>query len=103
MPNPSSMRHSAHMNILQIIGDALVGIVFMRNALSVVVLFGLTPWVDAMGVLNVHVLTAAVCFAVLLIPIPLLLWGKKARLSTAKRYKEMAMKQPTHRTVSEHS
>lgn len=86
----------------QVIGDALVGVVFVRNMLSVVVLFSLTPWINGMGLQNLHILTAAVTFAVLLIPIPLLLWGKKIRMSTAARYRKMALQQPAHRTLGEH-
>ncbi|KAH7067221.1 major facilitator superfamily domain-containing protein [Paraphoma chrysanthemicola] len=83
----------------EIIGDALVGIVFVRNVVSVLALFALTPWIDDMGVQDVHILTAAVCFAVLLLPVPLLVWGKRARIATAKRYERMLMRQPTHRTL----
>ncbi|KAF1837912.1 MFS general substrate transporter [Decorospora gaudefroyi] len=87
----------------EILGDVLVGIVFMRNLFAVVVLFTLTPWIQGMGLQNVHVLLAMVCFAILLIPVPLLIWGKRARIATAKRYEQMAMRQPAHRTLGEHS
>ena len=69
----------------QLVGDALVGVVFIRNVLSVIVLFTLTPWVNGMGIQNVHILIAFIIFAILLLPIPLLIWGKKARIATAKR------------------
>jgi hypothetical protein len=85
----------------QLIGDALVGVVFVRNVLSVVVLFSLTPWINGMGIQNVHILIAFIIFGVLLIPIPLLIWGKKARMATAVRYREMAIRQPSHRTLPE--
>ncbi|KAH8724962.1 major facilitator superfamily domain-containing protein [Phaeosphaeriaceae sp. PMI808] len=86
-----------------IIGDALVGIVFFRNAVPLLVLFVLTPWIDAMGVQGVHIITAAVCFVVLLFPVALLKWGKKARISTSKRYEQMALRQPVHRTIGMNS
>lgn len=86
----------------KIIGDALVAIVFFRNIIPLLVLFALTPWIDAMGVQAVHILTAAVCFVVLLIPIPLIIWGKKARRSSAKRYRRMALRQPVHRTIGDY-
>ncbi|EAT77026.2 hypothetical protein SNOG_15651 [Parastagonospora nodorum SN15] len=85
----------------ELVGDALVGVVFIRNVLSVVVLFSLTPWTNGMGIQNVHILVAFIIFAVLLLPIPLLIWGKKARMATAVRYREMAMRQPSHRTLPE--
>lgn len=83
----------------EILGDVMIGIVFVRNLFAVVILFSLTPWTNDMGVQNVCVITAAVCFAILLLPIPLLLWGKRIRVATAERYKRMAMRQPAHRTL----
>ncbi|KAI4681300.1 uncharacterized protein J4E84_007536 [Alternaria hordeiaustralica] len=83
----------------EILGDAMIGIVFVRNLFAVVILFALTPWTNNMGIQNVSIITAAVCFAILLIPIPLLLWGKKIRVATATKYKRMAMRQPAHRTL----
>lgn len=53
-----------------------------------------------MGVQNVHIIMAALCFAVMLLPVPLLLWGKKARIATAKQYKRMALRESAHRTLS---
>ncbi|UNI17910.1 hypothetical protein JDV02_004218 [Purpureocillium takamizusanense] len=50
-----------------------------------------------MGVRDLHILIVVLCFAILLIPVALLIWGKKARLATAKSYMEMARRQPTHR------
>lgn len=84
---------------MQIIGNALVGVIFMRNIISVIVLFVLTPWVNGMGMQNLHILCAFLGFGIYLLPIPLLLWGKKARLYTAASYKKMAAKQVTHRAV----
>ena len=81
-----------------IIGDALVGIVFSRNVFSVIVLFTITPWITGMGIQNLHILTAAIIFVVLLIPLGLLKWGKWARVWTEPRYREYAMRQPTSRT-----
>jgi hypothetical protein len=76
-----------------------VGVVFTRNAFSVVVLFALTPWINGMGIQNLHILVAVLCFVILLLPVPLLIWGKKARIATARRYNKMASQQPTHRAV----
>ena len=81
-----------------IIGDALVGVVFTRNAFSVVVLFTITPWLAGMGIQNMHILTACLAFAILSLPVLFLLYGKRFRLSTRERYRVMAMKQVTHRT-----
>ncbi|KID83526.1 Major facilitator superfamily transporter [Metarhizium guizhouense ARSEF 977] len=82
-----------------IIGNALVGVIFTRNAFSVVVLFALTPWISGMGLRNVHILVSMLCFAILLIPVILLIWGKKFRAASAKAYMSYARRQPTHRDV----
>jgi hypothetical protein len=76
----------------------MIGIVFVRNLFAVVILFAVTPWTKDMGLQNVCIMTAVFCFAILLLPIPLIVWGKKIRIATAKRYKRMAMRQPAHRT-----
>ncbi|KGO67162.1 Major facilitator superfamily domain, general substrate transporter [Penicillium italicum] len=82
-----------------IIGDALIGVIFMRNILSVIVLFVLTPWVNGMGMKNLHILIAVIAFVIQLAPIPLLIWGKKARIATAPSYRKMAANQLSHRTI----
>lgn len=76
-----------------------MGVVFTRNAISVVVLFTLTPWINGMGLQNMHILVAVLCFVILLLPIPLLIWGKQARVATVNAYRRMASRQPTHRDV----
>lgn len=92
-------RKTTRLTATQIIGNAMVGIVFSRNVLSVVVLFTLTPWISGMGLRNMHILVAILCFVILLIPAMLLVWGKKARIALANTYLAMAQKQPTSRDV----
>lgn len=80
-----------------VIGNALVGVVFTRNAISVLVLFALTPWIDAVGLRNLHIMISVFCCILLLLPVALIKWGKRARIATAVRYRKMAHRQPTHR------
>ncbi|RAL06111.1 MFS general substrate transporter [Aspergillus ibericus CBS 121593] len=82
-----------------IIGDTLVGVVFVRNVISVVVLFALTPWVEGMGLQGLHILLAILAFFIYSLPIPLLIWGKKARAATASTYRKMAANQVDNRAV----
>lgn len=82
----------------KVIGNALVGVTFIRNLFTVVVLFVLTPWLDGMGIQNTHVIIAVLTAVVLIGPVALLKWGKKARVKTAASYKRMALRQPTRRT-----
>ncbi|KAJ5183366.1 hypothetical protein N7492_000982 [Penicillium capsulatum] len=67
----------------------IVGVIFMRNITSLVVLFALTPWVKGMGMQNLHIFVAVLAFVVYMAPVQLLLWGK-ACVATAARYKKMA-------------
>ncbi|KAK5939952.1 hypothetical protein PMZ80_007370 [Knufia obscura] len=86
------------IGLSNIVGDALVGVVFTRNAISVVILFVLEYWLAGMGLRGLHILMACVMLAILLLPAVLLKFGKHARIRTQDRYKSMAVKQPTHRT-----
>lgn len=69
----------------------------MRNVFAVVLLFALTPWITAMGLINVHVIVAVIMFFIQLLAVPFLIWGKKFRAAAARRYLERARKQPTKR------
>ena len=75
----------------------MVGIVFSRNVLSVVVLFTITPSISAMGLRSMHILVSIFSFVILLIPAVLLVWGKRARIAMADTYMAMAQRQPTSR------
>ncbi|EFY91864.1 hypothetical protein MAC_02149 [Metarhizium acridum CQMa 102] len=82
-----------------IVGSSMIGIIFTRNVLSVIVLFSLTPWIETMGLQNVHILVAGILGLILLIPVLLLKWGKKARVRSAKAYRAMAARQSTSREL----
>lgn len=73
------------------IGDALVGIILTRNLLAVGVSAGVIPWIDSMGILNTFVVTAATAALVLMIPMPLMYWGRRARRATAARYERYSL------------
>lgn len=83
----------------KIIGDAIIGVVFVRNVFSVIVLFTITPWLSGMGIQNLHILTASLAFAILSLPVLFLKYGKRFRRTTADRYRNYARKQPTHRVM----
>jgi hypothetical protein len=82
------------------IGDALVGVIFVRNALAAILWIGIMPWVGAKGVNNALIITAAATSAVLLLPIPLLIWGRKGRAATAAKYKEYSLAATPPATLS---
>lgn len=64
---------------------------------SVVVLFALEPWIIGMGIQNLHILCALIAFVIHLLPIVMLIWGKKFRVKSAQAYQIMATRQPLHR------
>ncbi|EGX96116.1 Major facilitator superfamily transporter [Cordyceps militaris CM01] len=73
------------------IGDAMVGIVFFRNILAVILWIGIMPRVGANGINCVFVFTSIATSVVLLIPIPLLIWGRRGRMLTASKYQEYSL------------
>ncbi|KAM0666082.1 hypothetical protein ACQRIU_003937 [Beauveria bassiana] len=80
-----------------IVGSSMIGIIFMRNVFAVVILFALTPWITAMGLINVHIIVAVIIFVIQLLAVPFLFWGKRFRAATAQRYRYHAQRQPTAR------
>lgn len=46
----------------------MIGITFTRNVFAVVILFVLTPWVKAMGLVNIYIIVVVVVFVMLLLP-----------------------------------
>ncbi|KAM3469231.1 hypothetical protein MY5147_007194 [Beauveria neobassiana] len=80
-----------------VIGNALVGVTLIRNLLTVGILFALTPWLDGMGIRDTHILISVLTVLILVGPLGLIIWGRRARISTATSYKRMAMRQPTRR------
>lgn len=78
----------------KIIADALVAVTFFRNAFSILIMFTITPWLNAMGIKNLFILLACVVFAILALVFPMIIWGKKARYRTSDLLRELALKQP---------
>ncbi|KAH7116561.1 major facilitator superfamily transporter [Dactylonectria estremocensis] len=84
---------------LDIVSDAFVSVTFWRNGFSIAVLFGLSPWLDKMGLRNVYIIVA--CFAGLLVfmTIPMIAFGKRFRVMTKDRYRSIAANQPLLRDL----
>ncbi|KAM3462391.1 hypothetical protein MY5147_003563 [Beauveria neobassiana] len=73
------------------IGDAMVGVVFFRNALAVILWFGIMPQVGPSGVNSAFVFMSIAASVVVLIPLPLIIWGRKGRALTARKYREYSL------------
>ncbi|GME65696.1 MFS transporter [Neofusicoccum parvum] len=73
-----------------IIGDALVGVAFVRNGLATVMVFALTPWVEGLGLQGLFLSVGCLALAINLTTIPIIIWGKTLRQATANRYHLLA-------------
>jgi hypothetical protein len=77
----------------EILPDALIGVAFVRNIMAMILVFVIQPWFDGMGVYNAFVLLGCISVAFSLTAIPMYIWGKKARVACAPRYRYYAGKQ----------
>ncbi|KAJ9497316.1 hypothetical protein H2202_007120 [Exophiala xenobiotica] len=76
-----------------ILGDALTGVVFVRNIISTALVFAITPWIEGRGVYNMFVLLGCLSIAVALTVVPLIIWGRTWRAKLAGRYEYFVAKQ----------
>ncbi|KAJ6784624.1 hypothetical protein PWT90_09375 [Aphanocladium album] len=79
------------LGIAEMIGDAMVGVVFLRNALAAILWIGIMPRIDPSEVNEVFVMVSVAASVVLLIPVPLLVWGRRGRAATASKYREYSL------------
>jgi len=77
----------------EILPDALIGVAFVRNIMATILVFVIQPWFNGMGVYNSFVLLGCISVAFSLTAIPMYIWGKKARIRCADRYRHYAEKQ----------
>lgn len=70
----------------QIIGDAFVGIIFVRNVCATVIATTATPWIDGMGLANVFILSSVLALVLSLLTIPMMVYGKRMRRWTSNSY-----------------
>lgn len=68
-------------------GEAFVGIAFLRNCFSIVLVFAINPWLAHQGVRNMFIVIGVWSFVVCCLHLPLLKWGKYFRIRTAHTYK----------------
>lgn len=84
---------------IQVIGDAYIGITFLRNAFGTVAAMCLSPWIDSMGLYNMTVMSGCLSIIITLLTIPVMIWGRRGRGWTATRYRAMAAQQFDARTA----
>ncbi|KAJ3498147.1 hypothetical protein NLG97_g1353 [Lecanicillium saksenae] len=74
------------------IGDAFVGVVFVRNISAAILWAGIMPWLNTAGnIRSIVIITGAGLVAVLLIPVALLRWGRTGRMATAAKYRHYSL------------
>lgn len=64
-----------------------------------IILFAFTDWIAGMGIQNAFILIGVLAFATLIVPALLVVYGKRARVNTALRYKKFASRQQAQRYV----
>ena len=84
---------------MQIVGDALVGVTFTRNIIGTILVFALSPWMDAVGTQNVIITITAIGTVVLSFVGLFIFKGKEFRVRTTKRYRHYAQRQFEARRV----
>ncbi|EPE34391.1 MFS general substrate transporter [Glarea lozoyensis ATCC 20868] len=82
------------LGLAKIIGDAFVAVVFVRNGVSTIIVFALTPWINRVGLRNMFITAACMNVAIGLLTLPMIFWGKKARVMRAEKYRHLAASQP---------
>jgi hypothetical protein len=71
----------------------MVAVTFIRNILSMIMVFALSPWIAGMGVYNMFILLGVLSLTVCATCVPMLIYGKKLRIKCADNYKKFAARQ----------
>jgi hypothetical protein len=86
-----SLAHIISLLIIsQILGDALVGVVFVRNGISTGMIFAVPPWMVNMGIYDMFVVCGVLAAVIALTCVPFLIWGRAWRVKLASRYAKYA-------------
>jgi hypothetical protein len=96
---PITFTEDKPANPLQILGDALIAVVFVRNVLAMVIRFSFTDWIYGMGIQNTFILIGVIAFVTAILPALLMIYGKRARVKTTQRYRAYASCQQVARAV----
>ncbi|PVH71652.1 serine/threonine kinase 16 [Cadophora sp. DSE1049] len=76
-----------------ILGDALIGVVFIRNAISTTLVFAISPWIEGMGVYNMFVLLGCLTVVTTLACVLFIVKGRDWRVKFAGRYEHYRAQQ----------
>ena len=70
----------------EISGDGLSTVIIIRNTMSFAIGYGITPWLDGLGLQNCFVSVAFVALAICAVFIPIIIFGKRLRKAKAAAY-----------------
>ncbi|KAM3506166.1 hypothetical protein MY11210_007660 [Beauveria gryllotalpidicola] len=70
----------------EISGEALVTLILVRNTMSFAISYGITPWLDGLGLQNCFISVAFVALAICSIFLPIIWYGKRLRAAKRKSY-----------------
>ena len=87
------------LTLTQIVGDSFVAVAFVRNAMSMMITFVLTPWILGMGLKNTFILAGALSLAINALVIPMIFFGKKWRIASTEKYQKFADMQYNPRAI----
>ncbi|KAF2008545.1 MFS general substrate transporter [Aaosphaeria arxii CBS 175.79] len=76
-----------------VVGDALVGVTFLRNAISAAFVFAVDPWVEATSIKWCLVAIVLISMFFMSLSVVFIIWGKQFRGRTAARYQYYARRQ----------
>lgn len=70
----------------KIVADAFIGIVVIRNGVTMMILFCLAPWVASIGQQNTFISGGCLTLIPVILTILMIIYGKKLRIRSASRY-----------------
>ncbi|KAJ5832290.1 hypothetical protein N7474_000601 [Penicillium riverlandense] len=76
-----------------IIADSMVGVTFVRNSISTIFVFALTPWISSAGITGFYISFSVIVSTILLGLVIFVFFGRKFRVKSAARYRHFADKQ----------
>lgn len=74
----------------QIIAEGLIIITVVRNGIATATTFAINPWLNGLGLQNMFISVGCISLGILLLTIPMVFWGRKARYHTAGFHNEVA-------------
>jgi hypothetical protein len=67
-------------------GDGLASIILVRNTMSFAIGYGITPWIESLGLRDCFLSVAFVGMAICAVFLPVIIWGKSLRARKRDSY-----------------